>query len=231
MKNTTKRPVRPMKPETVKKYLQRGTDRLTYYMAMPAEAFEDIHVSVSLGNRKLGKCLNVSLLPVETCRNCAGCLSYCYALKSLRYPNVVDAWARNTAIARRDMPRYFREISEAIARHPSYKGFRFHVSGDIESPDYFRMMVWTARKFPGIRFWTYSKSPYARYGRGCWLCVMRSTGFGVPFDPDASAQFHCIQPGTPRPAGIYYCPGNCEICVNAGRGCPVGENTAVDLHN
>ncbi len=228
---TKKRPVRPMKPETVRKYMTRATARLDYYMSMPADEFQAVHVSVSLGNRKLGKCLNVSLLPILTCPNCEHCCQYCYAVKALRYPNVVDAWARNTAIARRDVERFFREVQDAIRRHPSYKGFRYQVAGDVETARYFAGMVETADMFPAVKFWTYSKSPYAQTGRTRRLVVMDSTGFGKSYDLRKDAQFHCVHPGTVPPAGWYICPGNCEICIYADRGCPAGENTCVNLHN
>lgn len=221
-----------LKPETTRKRLAAGRARLLFYMGMSDEEFARVHVSISLKNSKLGKCLNVSLLPGETCPNCSACVCDCYAVNAMRYPVVIDAWARNTAIARRDPDRFFAEVRDAILHHPSYRGFRWQVSGDVESFEYWVGMVKTADMFPDRKFWGYSKSPFASRGEIRPNFHMQdSTGFDKEFNPDASGQFHCRMPGTPVPAGVMECPRDCSVCLAHEIGCPAGHNVWIDLHN
>ena len=218
---------------TLARYTTDARAALAYYMQMDADAFEHVHVTVSTGNKKLGKCLNVSLLPVITCPDCNGCARACYAIRSaLRFPAVLDSYARNTAIMMREPLRYWSEVRQSIRRHPSYTAFRFHVAGDILTEEYARHMFAVAEEFPRITFWTYTKNArvLTLHGRPRNLSIMQSTGFGVPFDARLHGQFHCVRAGQEAPAGVYHCPGNCQTCVNARRGCPVNENAWIDEH-
>lgn len=222
-----------IKESTLAKYTQDARARLAHYLLMDDTDFAHVHVCISTGNRKLGKCLNVSLLPVITCPDCKGCARACYAIRSaLRFPAVMDGYARNTAIMMREPLRYWAEVREAIRRHPSFNAFRFHVAGDVLTEDYARHMFAVADEFPRVTFWTYTKNVrvLTMHGRPRNLSIMQSTGFGVPFDSRLRAQFHCVRAGQSAPAGVYHCPGHCAECVKAGRGCPVGENAWIDEH-
>lgn len=98
-------------------------------------------VSISSGNTKMGKVASVSLLPILTCpARCNGtCGDKCYAKKlALLRPTVARAYARNTAVARLAPEAFFRAVNQAM-KSTTY--FRYHVSGDIPSPDYLRSVV------------------------------------------------------------------------------------------
>ena len=95
----------------------------------------EIKICISKGNKKIGKVMNVSLMPVKTCGNCKQCMLYCYDIKAcLQYPNtVIDARMRNTVLLKRDRNEYFNRIENAIERRRTNKYFRWHVAGDILS--------------------------------------------------------------------------------------------------
>lgn len=212
--------------EATMKYISEAKRVYKYYMDMPVEEFSHVHVSVSLGNSKIGKCLNVSLLPFLTCEHFEDCICTCYAISSaLRFPDTLNAWAKNTAIATRDLPRFFEEIEEAINHHPSYRSFRWHVAGDIPSVTYYNEMTRTAERHSERTFWSYTKKPqYLRMARPNNFNIQKSTGFGVAFNPAESGQFHCVRAGQTPPEGVMQCGGNCAYCVAHGVGCPVGQN-------
>ena len=44
----------------------------------------EIGLAISKGNRKIGRVMNVSLMPVRTCKNCKECKHYCYDIKACR---------------------------------------------------------------------------------------------------------------------------------------------------
>ena len=103
------------KPETVKKV--SDNIRATFDAYMSRENIDDVKICISCGNRKIGKVMNVSLPPLLSCGNCAGCARFCYDVKAcLQYPQtVIDARVRNYAILKRDRERYFAEIAGGIA--------------------------------------------------------------------------------------------------------------------
>lgn len=227
----------PYKIETIAKVLRLANDRK---IELSSKAIEDIQMCLSNGNRKIGKVMNVSLMPVMTCGNCKECKYYCYDIKACaQYPGtVIDARMRNTVILQRNRDEYFKRIDDAISRRRKNKYFRWHVSGDIVDIDYFSRMVEIARKHPDFIFWTYTKM-YGIVNR--WidengalpgnLSVMFSEWRGVPMNnPHGMPEFRVVfKDDAVKPVG-HYCPGNCDICKATRRGCPVGETTYCNEH-
>jgi len=202
---------------------------------------EDIKMAISKGNRKIGRVMNVSLPPLLTCANCAGCSKLCYDIKAcLQYPDtVIDARMRNLTILQKDREEYFRRINDAISRRRKHKFFRWHVAGDVVDIDYFSRMVGIAFLHPDFKFWTYTKN-YAVVNR--WvdengrdalpsnLSVMFSEWRGMPMDnPHGFPEFRVVFKDETPPEG-FYCPGNCDACKEIGRGCIVGETTYCHEH-
>ena len=96
-------------------------------------------VSISTGNRKMGAIPSVSLPPVTTCAPGVPCAKKCYACKMCRiYPTVRAAYERNMRILRADPEQYFHQIECYLK---SVRFFRWHVSGDIPTAEYFENMV------------------------------------------------------------------------------------------
>ena len=233
-----------MSHETTAKTLQKIADAIkAYRAAAPAS----VHVCISAGNNKIGRALNVSLAPGYTCGNCSGCLPYCYDLRDCMAhgKNVINARARNTVLAMERRGQYFAEIREKLnAPRRAPRLFRWHVGGEIPDVDYFAGMVEIAREFPEWRFWTYTKmhtvinSYVATHGGSRAaaipenLSVMFSVWDGMPtINPYDFPTFSCVADRAAAVAsGAWVCPGNCETCYNARRGCPFGESGAVVLH-
>lgn len=204
----------------------------------------DIEMCISDGNSKIGRVMNVSLMPVMTCGNCKECKYLCYDIKAcLQYPGtVINARMRNTVLLRKDRAEYFRRIDAALSRRRKNKYFRWHVAGDIVDVDYFSNMVRLARKHPDFIFWTYTKM-YSVVNEWCWrhgatsdavpanLHVMFSEWRGMPMhNPYGFPEFRVVfKSDAVKPTG-FYCPGNCDVCKAAGRGCLAGETTYCNEH-
>lgn len=146
------------KNETLKKVVTALRAAIDHYKT-EIENEKELKVSISAGNVKIGRVMNVSLSPVLTCgAMCKHCIRLCYDLKAcLQYINVLLARARNTALALYNRPEYFAQIEKAIARRKKNFYFRWHVGGDIPDADYFDNMVRIAAKYPHFIFWTYTK--------------------------------------------------------------------------
>lgn len=193
-----------------------------------------IDVVISSGNNKIGHTLNVSLPPVLTCGNCSGCMHYCYDIKAcLQYTNVRKARAKNLVVLKNDFRKYFDDIEKALNKRRKNKFFRWHVSGDIPSIEYFREMVRIAIMHEDFRFWTYTKrydivNEYIRkYGREAIpenLSVMFSEWQGMPmYNPYGFPEFRVVMKGQEKPTGVKWCCGNCNACIKACSHCVKGE--------
>lgn len=228
--------------ESIRKVLRIAGEYRDKFMDM---ALDSINLCISKGNRKIGRVMNVSLMPMLTCANCGECKHFCYDIKAcLQYPKtVIAARMRNTVIMWRDMEEYFSRIDKAISRRRVNKFFRWHVAGDIVSRKYLANMVKLARKYPDFKFWTYTKNydlvnEYVRIHGGTRaaaipgnLSIMFSEWKGLPMNnPYNFPVFACRFPDEPIPAGFFHCPGNCDYCTANCRGCIIGENTYNDLH-
>ena len=119
---------------------------------------EQLHVTISNGNNKMGAIPSVSILPILTCpAACKGtCANDCYAAKlaNLR-PSVLNSYAKNTAILLHDPETYWEEINDALK---AFRFFRFHVAGDIFGIPYFENMVNAARNNPHCEILAFTKA-------------------------------------------------------------------------
>lgn len=224
------------KEETIRNYIERMNTAIEHYMQ---DDMEGLHLAFSYGNSKIGHVLNVSLPAIHTCAHCAQCKHYCYDVRDCRYTNALNARARNYVVMRKDIVRYFSEIWAKMSRRRKNFYFRFHVGGEIPSYTYFDYMVQTAEKFPRWVIWAYTKE-YAIVNE--WIAingelpsnfhVMFSEWRGLPMDnPYNMPEFRVIFKGETIPEDCtWICPGNCDICKLAGRGCLVGETTYAHEH-
>lgn len=224
--------------ESLKKVVSALKNAMDKYMAMPIEA---IKLCISNGNRKIGKAMNVSLPPILSCGNCKECKHFCYDIRAcLQYKNVIDARVRNYVILLRDRDLYFSTIDKACTRRKANKMFRWHVSGDIIDLDYFFRMVEIARNHPDFIFWTYTKMYHIvneycdKYGKESIpanLSVMFSEWRGMEMvNPYGFGEFRALYENEEIPESTYYCPGNCDICKAARRGCIANESTCIYIH-
>lgn len=203
-------------------------------------------VHISKGNSKIGKVLNVSTVPVMDCKNCKECSKLCYAINSyVRYTNTcVPAWTDNSYLARNNRQFYFNSIRETLKRRKRNLYFRWHVAGEIQDMDYLENMVAIAKDFPNFKFWTYTKmyelvNLYCDMNGGKSaipgnLVIMFSEWRGMPmFNKYGFPEFRVVfnsDDNKPDEKTNWFCPGNCDICKKACRGCIVGETTYCHEH-
>lgn len=230
--------------ETLKKYRLMMAKKVAEMLTHA----DTLHVSISNGNRKIGRVMNVSTPAILTCNNCGGCSRYCYDIKAnFVYVNtVLPARAKNLAILTADRERFFREIDEKMSRRKKNKFFRWHVSGDIIDYDYFSRMVENARKHPDFIIWTYTKnyavvnayvSKNGVHSIPANFTIMFSEWDGMELEnPFEFPIFTCkLKDGNKNHApeffsGLFKCPGNCDICKENHTGCIGGMDTFADEH-
>ena len=116
-------------------------------------------VTLTRGNTKLGRVLNLSLPPPKTCDHSLPCYKGgCYALRSCYnlYPEVRKAWDGNWRAWKKHGLGFFESVHEAVAKvRPEL--FRWHVGGDIPDADYLYGMLGLARLHPETRFRAFTK--------------------------------------------------------------------------
>lgn len=224
------------KNETIKKAVRMIKSAVARFDEI---AVGKLKVSISNGNIKIGRVMNVSLPPVISCGNCKECKCLCYDIKAVvRYKNVVDSRARNWSIFKRDRREFFRQIEAKIKRRKRNKYFRWHVAGEIVDMDHLREIIRIARENPDFTFWMYTKmywivNEYVRENGGAReiaipsnLSIMFSEWRGLPMDnPYGFPIFTVVFKGEEPPKNMWRCPGNCDVCKKANRGCIAGEDT------
>lgn len=209
---------------------------------MFAADLDNNHVFISAGNRKTGFAVpSVSLIPVADCGNCAVCSRLCYDLRNdCIYNGVTDTRARNSAIARFDRARYFREISGACR---AFRFFRWHIGGDILDADYFAGMIATAVENPGCTFLAFTKmydivNAYVAAGGvipsnfqlifSDWPGAKMQNPYNFPTSSPVFADGT-----TAAPADAVECPGDCSNCAVMGSGCwtlKAGQGVKFNAH-
>ena len=185
-------------------------------------------VSISDGNSKMGKIPSVSLPPITTCPKGAPCAKKCYAKRLYnRYPSVKSAYDNNLEIYRNNPAEYFRQIDSAVKMS---RFFRFHVSGDIPSVDYFKRMIEIADHNPHCEILAFTKQydlinyylgnnlllPYLPLNLHIIFSEWGDKPIPNPYNlPTAAVIFKGIEPQE----DWKICGGNCAECACRGVGC------------
>ena len=223
MANSAKN-IQPIKLEAMKTRLAKMVAARENF----AKDLDSLHVFISSGNRKTGFAVpSVSLIPVADCGNCASCSRLCYDLRNdCIYNGVINTRAQNSAIARYNPKKYFKEIAEACQ---GYRFFRWHIGGDILSLAYLLGMVDVALKNPHCKFLVFTKrydiiNTFIQDGGEIPtnLQVIFSAWPGSdmvnPFNfPVSSPLF--VDGSHAAGANPVNCPGDCSNCAVMGSGC------------
>lgn len=213
--------------------LNRYTSRALEAIAEAVKNIKSAKVHIAKGNRKVGRVCNVSLMSRLCCGNCSSCEHYCYDIKAaLQYKTVMTARAENTALAQNEPEEYFRQIMERLTDRATRKYFRWHVGGEIISETYLKGMIKVAEARPEWKFWTYTKmhslvnSYIARGGHVPEnLTILYSKDCTVSIEnPYGMPEAYTVIEGDAETGHGFKCPGNCEVCIETGRGCPFGES-------
>lgn len=236
---SAKKTVKGFKPETIKKIVLSLVSMINYYIDQLKKG-NMFSLVISQGNRKIGRCMNVSLAPIVTCGNCKECKYFCYDVKACcQYENVRKARAKNTALFNFSREIFFGQLWEKMSKKKTNKYLRFHVSGEIRDKEHFDYMVKTAKMFPDFRIWTYTKMYHVvnewikENGKAALpgnFTVMFSEWKGLPIiNPYNLPVFRCVYENETRPK-MFHCPGNCDFCKEHKTGCVYGQSAFVDLH-
>lgn len=185
----------------------------------------NLKISISPGNAKMGAIPSVSLPACITCNPDAPCFKKCYAAKLERlYKNTRNAYARNLETFRNDPASYWLQV-KAAAMVTRY--FRYHVSGDIPDAEYFYNMVALAWELPSTNFLVFTKqhnivndflSDGGRYPANLKV-IFSSWGDWKCENPYSLPTSEVIFKGSTPADDWKICGGNCTECACRGVGC------------
>ena len=184
-----------------------------------------LKVSISAGNRKMGEIPSVSLPACITCNPEAPCFSGCYASKIERiYKTAAAAYKRNLDILTSDPAAYWLQVKTAASMT---KYFRFHVSGDIPNKEYFNKMVSLASELKTTKFLVFTKqyhivNEYLNDGGvipGNLKVIFSNWDTWKCNNPYKLPTCEVIFKHTKVLDHWKICGGNCTECACAGVGC------------
>jgi hypothetical protein len=221
---TTAKNIKPIKVDAMRTRLAKMIQAREDYAAN----IDEQHVYISAGNRKTGFSVpSVSLIPVADCGNCSACGRLCYDLRNdCIYNGVTSTRARNSAIARTQLDRYFFEIKKACK---AFRFFRWHIGGDILNAAYLLGMIETALACPHCTFLAFTKrfdlvNEYVANGGEipANLQLIFSAWPGMALDnpynfPLSSPLF--VDGSHAVGENPISCPGDCSNCAVMGSGC------------
>lgn len=199
----------------------------------------NLTVSISKGNSKMGAIPSVSLPACITCNPDAPCFKKCYALRlSRRRGTVANAYARNLDILSSDPGAYWAQVKAAAI---TTRFFRYHVSGDIPNAEYFNNMIQAARDLPGTTFLAFTKqfpivNAYLNNGGAIpsnLIIIYSNWDAWKCENPHGLPTCEIILKGNEPAPNWKICGGNCTDCACRGIGCwelKKGDTIAIYEH-
>ena len=196
-----------------------------------------LKVSISNGNRKMGEIPSVSLPACVTCNPEAPCWQGCYAVKIARLYKAADAaYKRNLSILEENPASYWLQVRAAasMARY-----FRFHVSGDIPNKEYFHSMISLANGLKETKFLVFTKQYHIvnEYLNGGGVIpqnlkvIFSNWGVWKCENPHKLPVCEVIFKGDMVPDQWKICGGNCTECACRGVGCwEVKQNETIAIY-
>ena len=197
----------------------------------------NLKVSISKGNTKMGAIPSVSLPACITCNPDAPCFKGCYAVKLAKRFEATDAsYQRNLNVLKSNPELYWLQVKAAACMT---RYFRYHVSGDIVNKEYFNNMIKLANELTGTKFLVFTKqyhiiNEYLNNGGiipsnlkvilsnwGAWKCN----------NPHKLPVCEVIFKGDQPDDDWKICGGNCTDCACRGVGCwEVKNNETIAIY-
>lgn len=192
-------------------------------------ATEELHVSISKGNSKMGAVPSVSLPPIKTCSPEAvkHCGKKCYVRRYLgiRQKTVGAAYERNLYLLQNEPEKFWREVNAAVAMATH---FRFGVSGDIPDLDYLVHIFEIAAKNKHCQILCFTKQysivnkclttlkmpPNLHIIFSAWKGLALPNPYNLP-----EAHVFYKDGTTTAKDGARYCSGNCYECAIENANC------------
>lgn len=218
--------VKPMNHEAMEFRLKKMLDLRNEFM----QNIDEHHVKLQRGNSKTGaNCYTVSLMPIADCVNCSGCKQMCYDIRNVCvWPNVQNDRARNSAIHKADIHRFWDEVDMQIKAN-FVTQLRINVGGDLLYTDFFYITK-IADRNPKCHFLFFTKSykeinQYLDEGNvfpsnvhpvmSAWEGMEMDNPYNLPVSHVLYADGRTTAPDF----GAYYCSGNCSECFMEDKGC------------
>lgn len=246
-----------MNKNSIRNLMKKASEKVGYYEKMPVN---NVKVTVSDGNMKIGRVLNFSKMPGLSCGNCSHCLPYCYDMKACAaYPSCLDARCRNYVLMLSDAGR--DRVFDAIAarmtnrKRQENRYYRHDVGGELMDIDELERLVLLAKIRPNYKLWTYTKmhalvNLYVKQHGGSRekaipknLIIMFSEWDGMPLINPYGFPIFTVKMKNGNKnhkpeyfERLYKCPGNCDLCKpeksydGKPHGCIAGEDTYNDEH-
>lgn len=174
------------------------------------------HLTISIGNSKIGAVPNISLTPGKSCRPGVPCFNEgCYAMTHYRmYPATRNAWDSNLNLWNTNMDRFINDLSSELKRSNPLR-FRYHVGGDIPDQSYLKMMCLTAKLYGDTKFLAFTKKYELDFDNvPDNLVIVWSAWPGLDFPEDNPHDFPTAwlseDPRAPLGDVHIRCPGNCS---------------------
>jgi hypothetical protein len=184
----------------------------------------NLTVSISKGNSKMGAIPSVSLPACITCNPDAPCFKLCYAVRiARRYKESREAYQRNLDILNTDPGLYWLQVKAAASMT---RFFRYHVSGDIPNLAYFAQMVRLAEELPNTNFLAFTKqysivnmfiSTERKLPKNLKI-IFSNWGSWRCFNPYDLPVWEIIFPDTEVSNSWKICGGHCTECACRGIG-------------
>ena len=236
------------KPRRISNMCKDGMEsRLTKMVQLRAKFENDInnaHVKLQKGNSKTGvSCWTVSLIPVVDCINCKECKGLCYDLRNDCWlPGVQKDRARNSAIRRKDIGRFWNEINQQI-KDNFVEQLRLNVGGDLTYDDFIYVnQLGESNPRTDILFFTKSYEAINDYieKHGMFtknvhpiMSAWENVEMKNPYNLPESHLLYSDGRTTAPEFGAYFCGGNCTECHFNNEGCwtlKEGEHVIFPAH-
>lgn len=205
---------------------------------------ENVHVKLQQGNSKTGKTVfTVSLIPIADCgHNCKECMKECYDVINVCYqPAVQNDRARNSAVHKLDINRFWDEVSTGI-KYNCVTTLRLNVGGDVCRED-LPLINKVAKENPkcDILFFTKSYEEVNEFldhedfapNVHCIMSAWKNTPMENKHNLPVSHVLYVDGSTTAPEYGSVYCGGNCAQCKYNETGCwnlKKGESVIFPAH-
>lgn len=191
---------------------------------------DNVHVRLQKGNSKTGTSVyTVSLIPIADCgHNCKECKKECYDVLNVCFQTRVQIdRARNSAIHRMDINRFWNEVSYGIKCN-CVQALRINVGGDVCKED-LPLINKVAKENPkcDILFFTKSYDEVNEFldsnkfesNVQCVMSAWKNTAMDNRHNLPVSHVLYENGETTAPKYGSIFCNGNCAHCHYNEEGC------------